>query len=298
MENREKTVSRVTVWGAVVNLVLTALKFIAGVAGRSSAMVADAVHSMSDLVSDLVVLVMVRVSSKEEDKSHDYGHGKFETLATVIVAVLLLAVALKLMVGGIGKMRDAVTGKSVGSPGTVALLAAVVSIVSKEILYRWTVRVGRRVNSQVMIANAWHHRTDALSSIGSAAGIGGAMLLGGRWVILDPLVCCVISVCIFVVGVKMAVPALAELTEASLPDEMEERILSIVRGIDGVDNVHALKTRRSGPNILIEAHIVVDPEMSVADAHRITEASETALRKEYGAGTHISLHVEPSIESD
>lgn len=296
--SREKRISTVTLWGAVANLGLTALKFVAGLLGRSSAMVADAVHSLSDLVSDIVVLVMVKVSSKEQDKGHDYGHGKFETLATVVVALLLLVVGAKLMAEGIEKIRFVADGGVLETPRRIALLAALLSIAVKEILFQWTAAVGKRLNSPVMIANAWHHRTDALSSVASALGIGLALLLGGKWAVLDPLVCCGISVFIFVIAVKMAIPALNELTEASLPEEMEEKIIGLICSVDGVEDVHALKTRRNGPNIIIEAHIVVDPDMCVADAHRITELAEARVRDEYGRETQISLHVEPSVESD
>ena len=297
MRTREKTISGVTLGGAVANLALTAFKLVAGLLGRSAAMVADAVHSLSDLVSDVVVLVMVRISSREQDKGHDYGHGKFETLATAIVALLLLVVGARLMAGGIERIRMVAEGGTLEVPGRIALWAALVSIAVKEVLYQWTARVGRKVNSPVMITNAWHHRSDALSSVGAAIGIGCALIFGGKWAVLDPLVCCCISVFIFVIAVKMAIPALNELTEASLPEEMEDKIVSLIRSVDGIDDVHALKTRRNGPNIIIEAHIVVDPDMCVAAAHDITELAEQKVRDEYGKETHITLHVEPSVES-
>lgn len=297
-QGRERTITRVTFWGAVANLALSALKFAAGLVGRSSAMVADAVHSLTDLISDVIVIVMVKVSSKEQDEGHDYGHGKFETLATAAIALMLVVVGAKLMAGGVEKIRFAIGGGELEVPGRIALWAALLSIVVKEVLYQWNARVGRKLGSPAMISNAWHHRTDALSSVGAALGIGGAVLFGGKWAILDPIVCCAISIFIFVVAIKMALPALGELTEASLPEEMENRIVEILMSVDGVDNVHALKTRRNGPNIIVEAHIVVNPEMSVSEAHRLTEIGETLLREEYGADTHISLHVEPSVESD
>lgn len=297
-QQREHTITSVTAWGAVANLALTALKFVAGLVGRSSAMVADAVHSLSDLISDVVVIVMVKISSRKQDKGHDYGHGKFETLATAFVALMLLVVGAKLTVGGIEKIRTVMDGGELAVPGKFALWAALISIAVKEVLFQWNSRVGRKVNSPAMISNAWHHRTDALSSIGSAAGIGGALLLGGKWAVLDPIVCCAISVFIFVIAVQMAIPALGELTEASLPEEMENKIIDLLQSVDGVENVHALKTRRNGPDIIVDAHIVVDPDMSVAAAHALTEIGESLLRQEYGDGTQISLHVEPSEESD
>lgn len=297
-DERGHVISSVTVWGAAANLVLSALKMAAGILGRSSAMMADAVHSLSDLVSDVVVLVMVRVASKGKDKSHDYGHGKFETLATVVVSLLLLIVGARLMAGAIRSIRFVIDGGVLEAPGMIALWAALVSIAVKEILYQWTSRVGRKVDSSAMVANAWHHRSDALSSVGSALGIGGALLLGGRWTVLDPIVGGIISIVIIVVAVQMAIPAVNELTEASLPDDVEDEILSIIESVEGVDNVHDLRTRRSGPDIIIDVHIVVDPEMSVRDAHDITSVAETAVRQKYGESTQLSIHVEPNIDSE
>lgn len=298
MKDREKELSKVTLWGAVANVLLAFAKLAAGLWGRSSAMVADAVHSFSDLVSDVVVIVMVRVSSKDKDKSHDYGHGKFETLATVTVALMLVAVAVKLMVEGVEKIFSVIEGDVVEMPGKIALWAALASIAVKEALYQWTVRVGRKYNSPAVVANAWHHRTDALSSIGAAAGIGCALMLGGKWVILDPIVCCAISVFIFVAALQMVIPALGELTDASLSDEIETEISAIIQSVPGVGNVHNLKTRRNGPAIIIDAHMVVAPEMTVSEAHKLTTIAENLLRERFGNGTQIMLHVEPSVESD
>lgn len=296
-EERTRKIERVTIGGAVVNIILTAAKLAAGLLGRSSAMIADAVHSLTDLISDVIILVLTRISAKGKDVSHDYGHGKFETLATVVVAILLLVVGAELMAGGVGKINDLINGKEIGTPSMIALYAAIASVMAKEILYQWTARVGRKVNSPAVITNAWHHRTDALSSVAAALGIGFAIALGGKWVVLDPIVCCAISIFIIFIAVKMAVPAIHELTEGSLPDNMEQQIIEIIQQTKGIENVHNLKTRRSGPNIIIDAHLVVNPEMTVAEAHEITELAENAIFEEFGAETQISLHVEPSIES-
>lgn len=296
--NREETISRVTIWGAIGNLALSAIKLVAGIVGQSSAMMADAIHSLSDLVSDVVVLVMIKVSSKGVDKDHDYGHGKFETLATAIVAVLLFVVGVELMTGGIGKINSIIAGEELAVPTYLALGAAVLSIIVKEILYQWTARVGKRVNSPAMVTNAWHHRTDALSSIGSAVGIGGAIVLGGQWAILDPLVGCVISIFIIVLAVKMAMPALHELTEGSLPEDVENDVVGIIGKVEGVQNVHALKSRRNGPTIIMSAHIVVDPNITVAEAHHITVMAENAVRSKYGKETLIVIHIEPDEEAE
>ena len=295
--NRESRIMKVTLAGLVVNVLLSAGKIAAGVFGRSAAMLADGVHSLSDLLSDVVVLVFVRVSSRGRDRDHEYGHGKFETLATLIVSLILIVVAAQMMVSGLKSIMEVLHGGVIPRPGYVALVAAVVSILSKEILYRYTVHVGKSVDSPAVVANAWHHRSDAFSSIGSLVGIAGAIFLGDRWVILDPLVCCCISIAILVVAVKMAGPSLKELMDASLPEDVEKEIVSLSMSVDGVRNVHELKTRRNGLSVIIEAHMVVDPNITVEKAHDIVTAVEDVLRRRYGDGTQISIHIEPSEQA-
>ena len=295
--NRESRIMKVTLAGLVVNVLLSAGKIAAGVFGRSAAMLADGVHSLSDLLSDIVVLVFVRVSSRGRDKDHEFGHGKFETLATLIVSLILIVVAAQMMVSGLKSIMEVLHGGVIPRPGYVALVAAVVSILSKEILYRYTVHVGKSVDSPAVMANAWHHRSDAFSSIGSLTGIAGAIFLGDRWVILDPLVCCCISIAILVVAVKMAGPSLKELMDASLPEDVEKEIVALAMSVDGVRNVHELKTRRNGISIIIEAHMVVDPNITVEKAHDIVTAVEDVLRRRYGDGTQISIHIEPSEQA-
>ena len=297
MEDREKQIRNVTICGAVVNIVLTVAKLLAGIFGRSAAMVADGVHSLSDLLSDLVVLVFTHISSKDKDRRHSFGHGKFETMATLIVSMILTVVAYKLMSSGVESIIDIATGETLPEPGYIALIAAVISIIAKEILYQWTAKVGKRTNSTVVIANAWHHRSDALSSIGSLIGIGGAILLGDKWTMLDPLASCIISIAIIKVAVKMAMPSLAELLETSLPEEIVKEIETTTASVKGVNNVHELKTRRNGMSFIIDAHIVVDPDISVVEAHDIATAVEDALRTRYGQETQLSIHVEPDIAS-
>lgn len=298
MQEREREMTIVTLSGAAANVALAAAKLVAGMLGKSSAMMADAIHSLSDLVSDVIVLVMVKVSSRGRDKGHDYGHGKFETLATAAVSLILLVVGARLMQDGVSKILSVVHGTMIPVPGRIALWAALVSIAVKEILYQWTARVGRRCKSPAIVTNAWHHRTDALSSIGSAIGIAAAIMFGGRWAVMDPVVCCMISIFIIIIAVKMALPALNELTEASLPDDIEEEMQEIIRSVPGVENVHAMKTRSIGPNYIVESHIVVRPDMSVADAHAITAVAEERLRARFGQKTQISLHVEPDVEAE
>ena len=206
--NREQEIYRITLWGSAVNIILTLLKFAAGILGASAAMIADAVHSLSDLLTDFVVLLMVRVSSKPADRTHPYGHGKYETLATSIVALALLAAGGVLLAQGIEKIVVALHGEPLVLPGRIALWAALISIAAKELIYQLTMRVSRRVQSSALEANAWHHRTDALSSIATAIGIGGALLFGGKWAILDPIAAVAVSVFILIAAAKLLVGAI------------------------------------------------------------------------------------------
>lgn len=297
MEHREKSIVQVTILGSVINLILTAIKLVIGVVGQSSALFADGVHSLSDFISDVIVLCFVRLSSKKKDRNHGYGHGKFETLATLLVSVMLLIAAVKLMESGISSICQVLGGETLPQPGWMAFVVAIVSILFKEMMYQITWRIGKKENSTVVMANAWHHRTDAFSSVASAIGIGGAILLGEKWTLLDPLVGCFISVFIIIVAVKMALPALSELLEASLPEEVEEKITQLIENVEGVDNVHELKTRRNGSYVIIDVHVVVNPLMTVRSAHDITVKIEDVLRKNYGELTQTSIHVEPSEDA-
>ncbi len=295
--SRTNKITFVTLVGSVVNALLTAFKIIAGIIGHSAAMVADGVHSLSDLLSDVVVLVFVRISGKGRDKNHDYGHGKFETFATLIISLMLLVVGANLMSSGIASIKKILGGESVEAPGMIALWAALLSIVSKEILYRYTAVQGRKLDSPMMVANAWHHRSDALSSVGSLLGIGGAILLGDKFVILDPLAGCVISIFIIVMAVRMSIPAIKELLDVSLPDEMEDEIERTAKGVPGVVDLHELKTRREGPGIVLEGHLVLHSDISLEQAHSISKQVERALRDRFGDSTQISLHLEPENDS-
>ena len=249
-------------------------------------------------MSDIVVLVFIRISSKARDREHEFGHGKFETLATVIVSLILMAVAAKLVAGGVASVRSVIAGNVLPKPGWIALAAAAVSVVAKEILYQVTVKVGKEVDSPVTVANAWHHRSDALSSVGSLLAIGGAIVLGQKWTVLDPIASCVIGVMIVVVAVKMAVPSLQELLDVSLPEDVERSIMETIVSVDGVKSAHGLKTRRNGTSVIMEAHIVVDPQISIFRAHEISTEVERAIRGKLGAQTQISLHIEPSADAE
>ena len=295
-KGREQQIRSITLWGAAVNIVLTVCKIAAGIFGRSSAMIADGIHSLSDLLSDFVVIAFTHISSKEKDRDHSFGHGKFETLATLIVSIILIIVGAELMHDGGKKIIGIFKGIPVPRPGYIALLAATISIAAKEILYQITIKVGKKTRSSAVMANAWHHRSDAFSSIGSLIGIGGAIVLGDKWTILDPLTSCIISIAIIVVAIKMATPCLAELLDAALPEDIENEIIATASSVSGVIDVHDLKTRRNGMSIIVDAHILVDPTISIVQAHDIATEVEEALYSKYGKDTQISIHMEPAAE--
>ena len=292
-QNRTKTLTHVTVVGGVCNLLLLLLKFVAGIVGRSGAMVADAIHSLSDFVTDAVVLLFVRISSKPSDESHEYGHGKFETLSTGIIAVVLFAVAAGVLVKSATSIAAITRGEVLPRPGLIALVAAAVSIVVKEGLFWYTSIHGKRMNSQVLLANAWHHRSDALSSVATLTGVGFAYFLGDKWTIMDPIAAIVVGAMILKVSFNLFIPAINELLECSLSKETEDRILQIVTEDPAVQDPHNLKTRKVGNRMAVEVHIRLDAAMTVAESHDITVGIEDRLKQEYGPETMIIVHVEP-----
>ena len=290
---REQQLTKVTLVGSVGNLVLLSFKFVAGILAGSSAMVADAVHSLSDFLTDLVVLVFVRIGAKPQDEDHDYGHGKYETLATLLVALALVGAAIGIIVTGSLKIARWLQGETLEMPGMLALWAALLSIVVKELLFRYTIARGKALESPAVVANAWHHRSDALSSIGAAIGIGGAILLGERWAVLDPLASIVVGAMLVKVAWDLLKISTGELTDSSLPEETEREIEDIVRSFPEVSEPHNLRTRRIGNRIAIEVHVRLDGKMSLDAAHDIVTAIEHRLRDRFGQATHITIHMEP-----
>ena len=291
--SRQREIYRVTIVGSVVNMLLLIFKFGAGIVGNSAAMVADAVHSLSDFVTDIVVILFVRLSGRPADEDHGYGHGKFETLATLFVSLVLFGVAVMLFVGGVKDIVAVARGRQLAEPTMVALIAAVISIIAKELLYHYTVKCGEKLNSQVVVANAWHHRSDAFSSIGVLAGVGGAMFLGGSWAVLDPIAATIVSLFIVKVAYSLLMPSLEELLERSLPKDVEQRIEQIILSVDGVSSPHHLRTRRIGSAYAIEVHIRMDGNLTLTQAHAVTTTVERLLKQEFGDSTHVGIHTEP-----
>ena len=290
---RSKEIYKVTLIGGAVNVILLLFKFVAGIVGHSAAMVADAVHSLSDFVTDVIVLVFIRISGKPQDKSHDYGHGKYETLAMTLIGAALLFVAIGIIYSGAVKISIWANGEQLKAPGMLALWAALVSIVLKEGVYHYSMVKARQLNSQAVEANAWHHRSDALSSIGTAVGIGGAIFLGQRWTVLDPVASIIVGAFIIKVAVSLLRNGIGDLMEQSLPDAVEEEILRLAATVPGVAEPHELRTRRIGNHYAIELHILMDGDITLREAHDKASEVEDLLRERYGEETHIAVHVEP-----
>ena len=294
--DRTKDIYRVTLVGSVINVVLLLFKFVAGIIGHSAAMLADAVHSLSDFVTDVIVLVFIRISGKPQDKSHDYGHGKYETLAMTLIGFALLLVALGILNSGAMKIKLWLDGEQLEAPGTIALWAALLSVVLKEGVYRYSMIKARQLNSPAVEANAWHHRSDALSSIGTAIGIGGAIFLGQRWTVLDPIASVVVGIFIVKVSVSLLRRGIGDLLEQSLPDAVEEEILQLVAALPGLSKPHDLRTRRIGNHYAIELHILMDGNITLREAHDKASEVEKTLKSHYGEETHVAVHVEPKGE--
>ena len=290
---RNREIYKVTLVGGAINVILLLFKFIAGILGHSAAMVADAVHSLSDFVTDVIVLVFIRISGKPQDKSHDYGHGKYETLAMTLIGAALLFVAIGIIYSGAVKISIWANGEQLKAPGMLALWAALVSIVLKEGVYHYSMVKARQLNSQAVEANAWHHRSDALSSIGTAVGIGGAIFLGQRWTVLDPVASIIVGAFIIKVAVSLLRNGIGDLMEQSLPDAVEEEILRLAATVPGVAEPHELRTLRIGNHYAIELHILMDGDITLREAHDKASEVEDLLKERYGEETHIAVHVEP-----
>lgn len=290
---RSKEARRVTLVGFFINALLTVFKLAAGILGKSNAMIADAVHSLSDFLTDIVVLIGFKLTAKPEDECHNYGHDKYETLATVTISMTLVFVGYKILKSGITSVLLVMKGGILPKPGLVALFAAIISIISKELLYRYTVIAGQKINSSSVIANAWHHRSDAFSSVGTMLGIGGAIILGQQWTILDPIASIIVSLFIFKVAYNIFIPSINELVEKSLGNEVREKIEEIFHELKDVRDYHKLRMRKVGTKTVIESHILVDESLNIKDAHDIAGKVELKLKELVGENSIITIHIEP-----
>ena len=294
---RSKQARKITLFGFIVNSILALFKLIAGIIGKSGAMIADAVHSFSDFLTDIVVLIGFKFTSRPEDQSHNYGHGKYETLATLIISFILVLVGFQIFKSGVLNAMQILRGEVFPKPGLIALIAAGVSIVLKELLYWQTILVGKKIKSSAVIANAWHHRSDAFSSIGTMIGIGGAIFLGQHWTILDPLASIIVSIFIFKVAYDILIPSINELVEKSLNDDDKEAIITMLKEFTEVKEYHKLRMRKVGIKSIIECHIMVDENLNIKDAHDIATAIETKIKDRFGPSSIITIHIEPYLSA-
>ncbi|MDO9153024.1 MAG: cation diffusion facilitator family transporter [Paludibacter sp.] len=292
-DERTRIAQKVTWIGFFVNLILTAIKLFAGIFGKSTAMIADGVHSLSDFITDVIVIVFIGVSGKEHDQDHRYGHGKYETFATLLISLALIIVGFGIFWSGLSKVIETIQGKTILQPTYLALAAAVLSIIVKEGLFWYTKKAGKKINNQAVIANAWHHRSDAFSSIGTTLGISGAIFLSDSWRILDPIAGIIVSFFIVKVAIELGLPSVHELLERSLPDQTENKIAEIILSNPEIRAFHNLKTRKIGSIYAIDVHIKLDPEISFVRSHDIATETEIKLREQFGQNTITSIHTEP-----
>jgi cation diffusion facilitator family transporter len=292
---RQAGIIGITIIGGIVNVLLAAAKVTVGFLAGSSALIADGIHSLSDLATDAIVLLGVKAARRPPDENHAFGHGRYETVSTLFVGFFLVLAGGTIGWHGVDRAIVIAGGGLVPAPRPIAVVVAAISILAKEVLFRMTRTVGRRQDSPVIIANAWHHRSDALSSVASFLGISGAILLGDRWVILDPVTAMIVAVLVIVVGVRAGVGALREMTDYSLNEEECSELIRIVEDVPGVSDPHNLKTRRLGPVVAVEIHFRVHGGMTVRDGHIRASEVERRIRARFGPATTVITHVEPEI---
>lgn len=289
------SVARHVTWvGFWWNAFLGVIKVVGGIFSRSSALVADGIHSFSDFFSDIVVIMMVGISRKKPDKHYPFGHGRFEALATVILSLVLLLVAIGILYEGIVNIVEFAHGKILPKPGWIALLIIVISIITKEWLFHYTRNAGIRIKSEVVIANAWHHRSDSFSSIATLIGVGGAFFFGDSMRILDPIAAIVVGIFIIVVSIQLALPAIREMLGVSLPKEQKTAIIRALKHTPGVMSYQDFKTFKSGNDGYVMVHIKVDPDISVREAHHIASMAEHNMKMAVtDLNITASTHIEP-----
>ena len=286
---RETSIRKVTWIGLLTNIGLSGLKFAAGYFGRSQALIADAVHSLTDATTDIAVIAGSHYWSRPPDECHPYGHRRLETLVTVFIGIMLAAAGV-----GIGwESLSTLHEKNAGPPGWSAFFAALASIITKEILYRWTAGVGKKIKSPALVANAWHHRTDAVSSLPVLIAVGGALLFPS-WSFLDRLGAVIVSLFILHAALKIIWPAISELIDAGAPEEVQKKIADITCRTEGVLGVHDIRSRYISSSIQIDLHIVVDGEISVREGHTIADAVENNIIAGIPDVLGVVVHVDPT----
>ena len=287
-QERYKATRNVTLTGAIVNSLLAIAQLVGGFFAQSQALIADGVHTLSDLASDFVVLFAAKVASKDADEDHPYGHGRFETVATVILGVALGSVAIGIAMSAIGRLMNP---ERLLQPQPLALLFIALAIISKEGLYHYTMSVANRLDSKMLKANAWHHRSDAISSVLVAIGVAGSVFLEIPW--LDAAAAIIVAVMIFYMGLKLILDSTMELVDTAWEPEKTDSIKSFIGDIEGVEEMHMLRTRKMGNSVLADIHVQVNPYLSVSEGHHIAESVMSKLRRNFPEMTDITVHIDP-----
>ncbi len=293
---RQKIIQRVSLISFIVNISLLLAKLAGGVLGKSSALLADAAHSASDGVTDVALFFGIKLVAKPADEEHPYGHGKIETMISAFISFALLGTAIFIAYHAIIKIMAIMQGALPVLPRTYTLIFAGISIFAKESVYQYSVRKARAINSKALLANAWHNRSDALSSVAAFIGIAGAVILGDKWLVLDPLAALVVSAMLIKTAVEIFKESIGELLEESLSETEINRIREIITSVDGIYNPHQFRTRSIGHYIAIDIHVEVAPHMNVLAAHNLSTEIEQKIKKEYGNNTLINIHIEPKID--
>ena len=290
-QNPQTIVNRVTSIGIIGNVILSLFKVLAGIFGHSSAMVSDAIHSLSDVLATFIAWLGIRLSMQAPDREHPYGHERLECVASLLLGTILFGTGLMI---GLSGLKTILAGhyEELQAPECIALIAAVVSIATKEGMFWYTRHYAKVLNSAAFMADAWHHRSDALSSIGSLIGIGGAML---GFPILDPLASVAIAVCIIKVAYDILKDAVSKMLDTACSSEYEKKLADFISAQDGVDRLDVLHTRMFGNKIYIDAEISVDGDKSLTDAHEIAESVHTQVEKHFDNIKHIMIHVNPMV---
>lgn len=292
---RTKKILEVTLLGSASNILLVILKLVVGVLGHSSALIAEAINSISDFATDLIALIFIRISGKPQDDDHHYGHGKYETLASVVMAVVMMSVGLLLLFHSVRDVYGLLfLGLVLPSPSILPLIIALVSLVVKELLYRYTSRWAHRLKSSALKAKAADHRGDTLALLAVSLGLAGAIFLGDQYLFLEPMAAAIVSLFILRMGWAVLRPAFCELTEESLPAHIEDEIRQIACQIPNIKGISKLRTRSIGERYAIELDILVNGTITVTEGHDITLSLEEALYSRFGEMTHVTIHVEPA----
>ena len=287
MKNNEKIAIKVSIISIILNCLLTLIKFISGVISKSSAMISDSVHSLSDVLSTFVVIIGVKISNKKADSDHPYGHERIECVSAIILSGMLFIIGALI---GINEIKNVTNSSNLVMPGVLALIASIISIISKEAMYQYTIRVSKKINSAALKADAWHHRSDALSSIGSFIGILGSRL---GFKIFDPLASVIISLCIIKVSIDIFKDAIDKMVDKSCDKEVIDKVISVIEKNESVKNIDDIKTRQFGNKAYVDVEISVDENLLLKDAHKVAEEIHESVENEINIVKHCMVHVNP-----